>query len=102
MKIATEPMMSSIRAVIFIVAIVGFAPAGAFAQTTGSAAKPPPQPVEVTLKTRDGVDLAATFYGSNLGKEAVPVIMLHQFKGSRADFKDLALALQGKDGRGCA
>ncbi len=34
-----------------------------------------------------------------LGKEAVPVIMLHQYKGSRADFKDLAAMLQAK---GCA
>jgi pimeloyl-ACP methyl ester carboxylesterase len=94
--------MPRFRAFVLIVAMLGCASPGAFAQTTASAVKPPPQPVDVTLKTRDGVDLAATFYGSNVGKEAVPVIMLHQFKGSRADFKDLALALQGKDGRGCA
>ncbi len=53
----------------------------------------------ITLNTHDGVTLGATYYGSLLGKEAVPVIMLHQYKGSRADFKDLALALQAK---GCA
>ena len=55
--------------------------------------KAPPRE-DVTLRTWDGVDIGATFYGSTLGKEAVPIIMLHQYKGSRADFQDLALALQ--------
>src|ERR1043165_8355902 len=83
---------------LIAVLIVLIVSAAALAQTTG-AAKTPPPPAEVTLKTRDGVDLAATFYGSIVGKEAGPVIMLHQFKGSRADFKELAAALQAK---GCA
>ena len=64
-----------------------------------SNAKQQPQPANITLTTRDGVSLGATYYASLLGKEAVPVIMLHQYKGSRADFKDLAIALQAK---GCA
>jgi pimeloyl-ACP methyl ester carboxylesterase len=62
---------------------------------------PPPQ--NVAFKTRDGVQLSATYYPSPLEKEtqkeAVPVILLHPFKGSRADFNDLALALQDA---GCA
>jgi pimeloyl-ACP methyl ester carboxylesterase len=62
---------------------------------------PPPQ--MVGFKTRDSVQLSATFYPSPLEKEAqkeaVPVILLHAFKGSRADFNDLALALQNA---GCA
>ncbi len=62
---------------------------------------PPSQ--AVTLKTRDGVQLAATFYPSavtkDLQKDSVPVIMLHGYKGSRADFNDLAQTLQGA---GCA
>ena len=58
---------------------------------------PPPQ--NVGLKpTPDGVQLAATFYPSPLekeqAKEAVPVILLHQFKGSRTDYDNLALELQ--------
>jgi pimeloyl-ACP methyl ester carboxylesterase len=62
---------------------------------------PPPQ--IVGLKTRDGVQLSATYYPSPLEgeaqKDAVPVILLHPYKGSRADFSDLAVALQGA---GCA
>ncbi len=62
---------------------------------------PPSQPV--VLKTRDGVQLAATFYpgvaAKEVQKDAVPVILLHGYKGSRADFNDLALVLQGA---GCA
>jgi len=57
---------------------------------------PPPQ--SVAFKTRDGVQLSATFYPSPLEKEAlkdaVPIILLHPFKGSRADFNDLAPVLQ--------
>lgn len=78
-----------------------------YAEITGAAAPTPPAgsakqlppPQNVTLTTHDGVSLGATFYGSLLGKEAVPVIMLHQYKGSRTDFKDLAATLQAK---GCA
>jgi pimeloyl-ACP methyl ester carboxylesterase len=73
-------------------------------QKSPTAASPPvvkkqlPQPQNVAFKTRDGVQMAATFYPSPLEKEAlkdaVPVILLHPFKGSRTDFSDLALALQ--------
>ena len=70
--------------------------------TRGKKIIPPPQ--NVTLRaTVDGVPLAATFYPTPLekeaAKEAVPVILLHQFKGSRADYNGLALALQKA---GCA
>jgi pimeloyl-ACP methyl ester carboxylesterase len=55
--------------------------------------KPHP-PENVVLRTTDGVVLAATYWPSKLGKEAVPVILLHAAKGSRADFDDLAPKLQ--------
>ncbi|HZZ28768.1 MAG TPA: alpha/beta fold hydrolase [Pirellulales bacterium] len=62
-----------------------------------------PPPVAVAFKTRDGVQLSATFYPTPLEKDAqkdaVPVILLHSFKGSRAEFNDLAVALQEA---GCA
>jgi pimeloyl-ACP methyl ester carboxylesterase len=54
----------------------------------------PLSPQEATLKTADNITLAATFYPSNLGKEAVPVVLLHAYKGSRGDFEELALELQ--------
>jgi pimeloyl-ACP methyl ester carboxylesterase len=58
-----------------------------------------PAPEDIELETSDGLQMQATFYGSNQGKNAVPVIMLHAWKGSRADFAGLALDLQA---RGCA
>ncbi len=51
-------------------------------------------PENVSLKTRDGVTLAATFYTSNKAKEAVPIMLLHGSKGTRDDFSALALVLQ--------
>ncbi len=56
-----------------------------------------PAPVELKgqeLLTRDGVLLRATFYPSNRGKEAIPVILLHGWKGNRAEFAGLARELQ--------
>ncbi|MCC7085503.1 MAG: alpha/beta fold hydrolase [Pirellulales bacterium] len=52
-------------------------------------------PQEIAPKTRDGVQLAATFYPPNKpGKDVVPVILLHGYKGSQADMKGLAERLQ--------
>jgi pimeloyl-ACP methyl ester carboxylesterase len=53
-----------------------------------------PLPEDVSMQTKDGVELKATFYGSLLGKDAVPVILLHGYKGKRQDFAELALTLQ--------
>ncbi len=56
-----------------------------------------PDPIEVGIKTKDGVELTATYYASLAGKQAVPVLMLHAMEGSRADYHQAALTLQ-KDG----
>jgi pimeloyl-ACP methyl ester carboxylesterase len=62
-----------------------------------------PDPVNIDLETSDGLQLKATYYGTNPAnadrKNSVPIIMLHGWKGSRADFSGLALEMQG---RGCA
>jgi len=55
---------------------------------------------DVTLSTKDGVDLGATYYPSSLGKQAVPVIMLHDFKESRAVFSTLARDLSAPPEQG--
>jgi pimeloyl-ACP methyl ester carboxylesterase len=48
------------------------------------------------LETKDGVRLKVTFYPGTKGKESVPVILLHMFKGSRNDYTDLAQYLQSQ------
>lgn len=52
------------------------------------------------LTTRDGVKLAITYYPSDAGKEAVPVVMLHDFKESRYIFGKMAEALQDPESGG--
>ena len=52
-------------------------------------------PEDVTLPTRDGVELRATYYKSSAGQEnGVPVVILHDYKGSRASLDSLARVLQ--------
>jgi pimeloyl-ACP methyl ester carboxylesterase len=58
-----------------------------------------PPPEDLKIRTRDGVELAITYYPSNKGKESVPVVLLHMWKQNRGDYKDLALLLQSQ---GCA
>jgi pimeloyl-ACP methyl ester carboxylesterase len=53
-----------------------------------------PEPVELNLTTSDGVLLALTYYPSNHGREAIPIVLLHMSKGSRTDYKYLAVELQ--------
>ena len=48
------------------------------------------------LMTFDGVGLSATFYPGKGDKETVPVLLLHEYKGSRKDFAILAPALAEK------
>jgi pimeloyl-ACP methyl ester carboxylesterase len=52
----------------------------------------PPQSVK--LQTKDGVGLSITYYPSRLGKEAAPVVMLHDYKDSQGIFSTLAQRLQ--------
>jgi alpha-beta hydrolase superfamily lysophospholipase len=55
-----------------------------------------PDPEDLTLTTSDGVRLILTYYRSNKGREAVPVVLLHASGGSRTDYKDLAASLQSQ------
>ncbi|MEN6407971.1 MAG: alpha/beta fold hydrolase [Thermoguttaceae bacterium] len=58
-----------------------------------------PKPEDVSIETDDGVELALTYYPGPNGKQSVPVVLLHGWKQSRNDFRDMALALQAA---GCA
>ncbi|MBA3482191.1 MAG: alpha/beta fold hydrolase [Pirellulales bacterium] len=67
------------------------------AQTVTAAAQAPgriPPPQQVALTTKDGVQLKITYYPSNAGQNAVPIVMLHDFSETRAVFDPLAKALQ--------
>lgn len=57
--------------------------------------EPKVPPVEtVTLETKDGVSLKCSWYAGTLGKEAVPIIMLHGAQGNRAMYDRMATILQ--------
>lgn len=58
-----------------------------------------PPPEEVTVRTKEpagAMELRGTFYPGSNGKDSVPVILLHPWKGSRADFAPLVPVLQEK------
>jgi len=53
----------------------------------------------VKLKTKDGVELRAAYFSSDLEKEAIPVLIVHEWKGQASPYFKLSFALQEK---GCA
>jgi pimeloyl-ACP methyl ester carboxylesterase len=54
-------------------------------------------PETVTLQTKDGIPLKATYYPGSNGKETIPIVMLHSHKGNRSDFVRLAEYFQSGD-----
>lgn len=76
-----------------VLGLLGWMAVGASTVLAQGAYRAPP-PEELKLTTKDGVKLSATYYPSSLGKEAVPIVMLHDFKESRTVFNSLAAALQ--------
>lgn len=76
----------------------------AFGQQTQQPKKPA-EPVikeDVSLETKDGVLMKATYYPGKHGKETVPVILVHGFGGNRQDLSSLAAFLQSDVGGGNA
>ena len=65
-----------------------------------------PPPEQANLVTKDGIQLKATYFpgparaGSTQGKQTTPVILLHDFKSSRAVFTPLINMLQSGGGEG--
>lgn len=51
------------------------------------------------MRTKDGVELSAVYFGSNKGKKAIPVILVHEWNGQKAPYAQLCLALRNA---GCA
>lgn len=52
-----------------------------------------PEPESVSLETKDGVLLKATYYPGTLGKKAVPVLMIHGWKGQQDEYRDITQSL---------
>ncbi|MEN1678920.1 MAG: alpha/beta hydrolase [Planctomycetota bacterium] len=77
-------------------AVLLSAPATAPAQRSGSDDEAIQEKV---LETKDGVKLGVTYYRSSAGRDATPVIMLHDLKASRAVYRGFAERLQSP-GRG--
>lgn len=69
------------------------------AQTTRARVKAPPEPRKVSLPTKDGVELSGFYFGSNKGKDAIPVLVVHEWKGQKALYAKLYVALRDA---GCA
>ncbi|MCC9604803.1 alpha/beta hydrolase [Blastopirellula sp. JC732] len=57
-----------------------------------------PPPENVSLMTKDGVALKAIYFPSPNEKKAIPVIMLHGWKGKKEDVAGLAAVLQKQEG----
>lgn len=53
-----------------------------------------PEPVNEAVKTRDGTNIALTYFKGPKGKESTPVILLHEHKKTRQDMEPLAKSLQ--------
>lgn len=58
----------------------------------------PPYEV-VTITTKDGVALRAAYFSSDQGKDAVPVMVVHEWKGQASPYLPLGMALKKA---GCA
>ncbi len=78
---------------VFMTSALGLSVLPSQAQPTGRNVRAP-APVDVVLTTKDNVSLGATYYRSTLGKEAVPIVLIHDYKESRTVFNILARELQ--------
>ncbi len=78
---------------VYLVASLGFIASTGSAQTSGRNARAP-APEDIVLTTKDNVRLGATYFRSTLGREAVPIVLIHEYKEGRTVFNNLARALQ--------
>jgi pimeloyl-ACP methyl ester carboxylesterase len=76
--------------VLVSIALTLLAPRATYAQRAGRSAPPVP----IKLQTKDGVELSITYYASTVGKDATPVVLLHDYKDTQGTFSSLAQRLQ--------
>ncbi len=89
----------ALSALVAIMIVVPLGTAGLFGAEESATQLPAPEEVGGQQLVSAGLQLSATFYPGTEGKENVPVILLHMFKGDRKEFVEVAQFLQG---RGCA
>ncbi|MEM6473244.1 MAG: alpha/beta fold hydrolase [Planctomycetota bacterium] len=82
-------------AFLFTVAICLVEPVSAQTNKT----PPLPKPRKVELETKDGVKLNGFYFGSNRGKKAIPVMLIHGWEGQINVYAKLCVSLQKA---GCA
>jgi len=73
--------------------------AAASAQRPRKAQDPKLKPRRVTLRAKDGVQLNAFYFPSDKGKEAISVLLVHDWKGQASPYGPLVIALRDA---GCA
>jgi pimeloyl-ACP methyl ester carboxylesterase len=84
--------------VMFVVALLA-APTPATAQRPGKSdgeeeKDPALEPRPEILTTKDGVKITAYYFPSEKGKEAIPVMIVHEWKGQAAPYMKLCKALR--------
>ncbi|MCE9605225.1 MAG: hypothetical protein K8U03_10030 [Planctomycetia bacterium] len=82
---------------VFALISLGFTASAPPAYGQATAADKLPMPEEISVVTKDGVKIAATYLASTKGKDAAVVILLHMFKGNRRDMASLGAYLQKQD-----
>jgi pimeloyl-ACP methyl ester carboxylesterase len=53
-----------------------------------------PEPEPVSLETKDGVQIKATYYAGTAKKKSVPILMIHGWGGQQDEYRLMALSLQ--------
>lgn len=89
----------AIRRMLAVLAVFGWVAAGTVHAAAPTDETPPPEPEEVNLTTKDGVELHVSYYPGSEGKKTATVILLHGHTGpvgpgSGRDCAGLASALQ--------
>jgi hypothetical protein len=82
-----------------IVAVVLLSMHNASAQVRKPVEDPKLKPRPVTLKTKDGVNLVAAYFPSEKGKDAITVLLVHEWQGQMAPYAKLVNTLRDA---GCA
>jgi alpha-beta hydrolase superfamily lysophospholipase len=87
------PILRNLTLTAIALGVLFGPPAAAYGQAGKKQAIPAPE--DVTLETKDGVSIRATWYAGTAKKEAAPIIMVHGWEGQRGEYDAFARALQG-------